>query len=86
MIIQWLFRVHIKPDNWHSQGIWLVFIQFFHFFGCAVMPVFAIWRKSDQDKTEIQNLKDWIHTCLNYGLMLTISQHMNWPVVLAALS
>lgn len=69
MIIQWLLIVHIKPDNWHPQGIWLVFIQFFHSFGCEVMSIFSIWRKSDQKKTEIQKLEDWIHTCLNYGLM-----------------
>lgn len=78
MIIQWLLRVHIKPDNWHPQDISLVFIQFFQFFGCAVMPVLPIWRKPDQDKTKIQNLEDWIHTCLNYGFMLKVSQHMNW--------
>lgn len=78
MIIQWPLRVHMKPDNWHPQGTWLVIIQSFHFFVCAVMPVFPIWRKSDQDKTEIQNLEDWIHTCLNYGFLLKISQHMDW--------
>lgn len=75
MISQWLLRVHIKPDNWHPQAIWLVLIHFFFSFVCAVMP---IWRKPDQDKTEIQNREDWIHTCLNCGFLLKISQHMNW--------
>lgn len=80
MVLKWFLRYHIKTDNWHPEGVWFVFTQLFFHFLCVIMPVFTIQRKSDQDKTGIQNLflEDHIHPCLNCVFLLQISLHINW--------